>query len=97
MTIVTTSAKGQVVIPKKEREKTGILPGRKVIVEAVDDHVEIRPMPEDPVRYFCGLFKEGSSLTAALLRERKEELRREEEKSARLVRPTGVSKKGKRT
>ncbi len=93
MSVVTTSAKGQVVIPKKEREKLGIKPGTRVVVEKIDDHIEIRPLPEDPITYFCGIFKEGASLTKALLKERKEELRREEEKSARLFRPTGVSKK----
>jgi AbrB family looped-hinge helix DNA binding protein len=96
MPVVTTSAKGQVVIPKEEREKLGIKPGTKVIVEAVKDHIEIHPIPEDPVEYFCGFFKEGSSLTKALLREREEDLRREEEKITRLLRPSSVSKKRKR-
>ena len=96
MAIVTTSPKGQVVIPKKERERTGILPGRKVMVEAVGDHIEIRPLPENPVEHFCGIFSDGPSLTKALLRERKEELRREEEKAARFIRPAGVSQKRKR-
>ena len=96
MAIVTTSLKGQVVIPKKERERTGILPGRKVMVEAVGDHIEIRPLPENPVEHFCGIFSDGPSLTKALLRERKEELRREEEKAARFIRPAGVSQKRKR-
>lgn len=96
MAIVTTSPKGQVVIPKREREKTGITPGRKVLVEAVGDHIEIRALPEDPVEHFCGIFGEGSSLTEALLRERKEDLKREEEKAARFVRPSGVSQKRKR-
>jgi AbrB family looped-hinge helix DNA binding protein len=82
MAAVVTSAKGQVVIPKKERETIGIKPGSKVIVELVNDHIEIRPLPEDPVEHFCGIFKEGSSLTRALLKERKEELRREKEKGA---------------
>jgi AbrB family looped-hinge helix DNA binding protein len=82
MAAVVTSAKGQVVIPKKERETIGIKPGSKVIVELVNDHIEIRPLPEDPVEHFCGIFKEGSSLTRALLKERKEELKREKEKGA---------------
>ncbi len=81
-TVTTTSAKGQVVIPKKERAAIGIKPGSKVVVEAVNDHIEIRPLPDDPVEFFCGVFKEGSSLTEALLKERKENLRHEEEKSA---------------
>jgi AbrB family looped-hinge helix DNA binding protein len=82
MATVTTSAKGQVVIPKKQRETVGIKPGARVMVEAVKDHIEIRPVPEDPVEHFCGIFKEGSSLTQALLRDRKEELRHETEKGA---------------
>lgn len=80
MATVVASAKGQVVIPRKEREAIGIKPGSKVVVEAVEDHIEIRPLPEDPVEYFCGFFKEGASLTKALLKERKEDLRREEKK-----------------
>ena len=78
MSIVTTSAKGQVVIPKKEREKVGIKPGKKVMVKAVEDHIELRPLPENPVEYYCGIFKKGSSLTKALLRERKKDFDREE-------------------
>ena len=81
-TITTTSAKGQVVIPKKERSAVGIRPGSKVIVQAVNDHIEIRRLPDNPVDFFCGIFKEGSSLTEALLKDRKEELRHEEDKGA---------------
>ncbi|GBE34650.1 spoVT / AbrB like domain protein [bacterium BMS3Bbin06] len=96
MAIVKTSTKGQVVIPKQEREKLGIKQGSKVIVEVVDDHIEIRPLPEEPVEYFCGIFKEGTSLTKALLRERKEDLKREEEKAARFLRTPNIPKKRKR-
>ncbi len=78
MPIVTTSAKGQVVIPKKEREKVGIKPGTKVIAKAVEDHIEIKPLPENPVESYCGIFKKGSSLTKALLKERRKELNHEE-------------------
>jgi AbrB family looped-hinge helix DNA binding protein len=78
MSVVTTSAQGQIVIPKKEREKVGIKPGTRVIAKAMKDHIEIRPLPENPVESYCGIFKKGSSLTKALLRERKKDLNREE-------------------
>ena len=78
MSTVTTSAKGQAVIPKKDREKLGIKPGTRVVVKAVGDHIEIRPLPEDPVKSFCGVYRRGSSLTKALLKERRKELRHEE-------------------
>ena len=95
MPIVTTSPKGQVVIPKKERDKLGIKPGSKVMVKAASDHVEIYAVPEDPVEYFCGIFGEGPSLTKALLKDRKEERRREQKKSTRLLRSSGIPKKGR--
>ena len=95
MPIVTASVKGQVVIPKEEREKLGLKPGSKVMVKAVQDHIEIYPLPEDPVEYFCGIFQEGSSLTDALVKERKEEMRREGAKGSRQLRSSGVSKKGR--
>jgi len=59
--IVTTSPKGQVVIRKKERDKLGLKPASKVLVKAAPDHIEIYTLSEDPVDYFCGIFKEGSS------------------------------------
>jgi AbrB family looped-hinge helix DNA binding protein len=80
MPIVVTSAKGQVVIPKKERDKVGIKPGTRVVVVAVDDHIEVRPVPDDPVRHYYGYFKGGPSLTKALLEERRKDREREEKK-----------------
>jgi AbrB family looped-hinge helix DNA binding protein len=96
MPIVTTSPKGQVVIPKKEREKLGIKPGSKVMVEAVNDHIKIYPLPEDPIEYLCGIFSDyPDSLTETLLKDRKEDLEREEKKFARLFRNTRSSQKRK--
>jgi AbrB family looped-hinge helix DNA binding protein len=80
MPIITTSQKGQVVIPKKEREKVGIKPKSRVMVEAVGDHIELRPVPDDPVKHYCGIFKKGPSLTKSLLEERKKDREREEKK-----------------
>jgi hypothetical protein len=47
-----------------------------------DQKIELTPIPIEPVEAFCGIFQEGSSLTEALLKERKQELTREESKIA---------------
>ena len=49
MAIVKTYAKGQIIIPKDLRAKLGILPGRKVSLRLFDDHLELRPLPDDPI------------------------------------------------
>jgi len=96
MPIITISSKGQIVIPKKIRKDLGIKPGQKVSLQVINSQrIELLPLPENPIEAFCGIFKEGSSLTEALLRERKEEFKREEAKVARFVRLTGLSKKRK--
>jgi AbrB family looped-hinge helix DNA binding protein len=96
MPIVTLSSKGQLVIPKEIRDALGIKPRQKVFFKIVKDHlVEIVPLPEDPVKHFCGIFKKGSSLTGALLKEREEDKKREEKKFARFLRTSRVSKAGK--
>ena len=96
MPISTLSSKGQLVIPKEIREALGVKPGQKVFFKIVKDHlVEIAPLPEDPVRHFCGIFKEGSSLTRALLKEREEDKKREEKRLNRFFRTPRVSKAGK--
>lgn len=96
MPIITVSSKGQIVIPKKIRKDLGIKPGQKVSLQVIDSQrIELLPLPENPIEAFCGIFKEGSSLTEALLKERREEFKREEAKVARFVRLTGLSKKRK--
>jgi len=79
---VVTSTKNQVVIPKRERDRVGLKPGMRVSVTVVDDHIEIRPLPENPVEHFHGYFKRGPSLTQALFAERRKERRREDQKGS---------------
>jgi AbrB family looped-hinge helix DNA binding protein len=96
MPISTLSSKGQLVIPKEIREALGVKPGQKVFFKIVKDHlVEIAPLPEDPVRHFCGIFKEGSSLTRALLKEQEEDKKRQEKRLNRFLRASRIPKAGK--
>ena len=93
MPIVTISSKGQLVIPKHVRKTLRIKPKQKVLLKIVEDRAELIPIPENPVEAFCGVFEKGSSLTDALLKERKEECEHEEKDSARFVRSARLSKK----
>ena len=94
MTIVKIYAKGQLVIPKKIRKILGLKPGHKVKLNLIDDHhIELTPLPDNPVEAFCGVFKDGSSLTNSLIKEHKEEKTRERKKAHRLLRPSRLSKK----
>jgi AbrB family looped-hinge helix DNA binding protein len=79
MPIVKTYAKGQIVIPKEIREILGIKPGKQVSIKLVDDHVEIRPLPNNPVEFLTGIFKDHpKSLAGELLKERKKDDRIDE-------------------
>lgn len=82
MTTATISSKGQIVIPKNVRDALNMKPKQKVLFRVVKDHLEVVPLPENPVEAYCGIFKEGSSLVDALLKDRKEEVKREEQKTA---------------
>jgi len=82
MTVVITSSRGQIVIPRDIRKKLHIVPGKRILVKAEANRAVLVPLPDDPVEEFCGVFKEGVSLTKALLAERKKEREREEKKTA---------------
>ena len=81
MAIVKTSLKGQILIPKEVRKRLGLKPGQRLNLKLIGDQkIELTPVPLEPVEAFCGIFQEGSSLTEALLKDRKQELTREESK-----------------
>jgi len=90
MPAVKTSSKGQVVIPIEIREKLGIKPGQMVNLTLEGERAIITPLPEDPIKALRGSLKGKPSLTKALLKERKEERKREEKVSSGLLRGTSL-------
>ena len=90
MPVVKTSSKGQIVIPAKIREKLGIKPGQLVNLTLEGEKAVITPLPEDPIKALRGALKGKPSMTEALLNDRKEERKREEKITARLLRRSSV-------
>ena len=74
MLTVRTLAKGQVVIPAHLRKQLSIAPGSLLEVSVVGDHLELRPVPRDPIAAFTGSLAGGESLAADLLEEHKREI-----------------------
>jgi len=71
MTVVKTSARGQIVIPRDIRRRLNIVPGRKLLIRTEGEQAVSKPLPDDPTEAFRGVFAEGDSLTKALLKDRK--------------------------
>jgi AbrB family looped-hinge helix DNA binding protein len=88
--MMTVGTKGQVVIPAEIRRAVGLEPGQKVQVVVEDGQVVLKPLPRDLIAALRGCLADGPSLTEALVREHEAELRRDEERGFRLVRPAGA-------
>ena len=76
MLTIKTLTKGQVVIPVALRRQFGIEPGSLIEIKAVDDHLEIYPLPRDPIAAFRGSVKKSPSLAKVLIAEHRSEVRR---------------------
>ncbi len=73
MPVVGISPKGQVLIPKRLREKYGVKAGGKVqIIEEIEG-IMIKPVPDDPIIAACGFLKGDFSLIEDLLEEHRQE------------------------
>ena len=70
------SAKGWVVIPANLRRKYKLLPGAKVRVVDYGGILSIVPVEEDPIDASAGALRGPTSLTKALLKDRRKDKRR---------------------
>ena len=86
MATVTVSQKGQLVIPKKLREKYGIKD--QTLLELIDtgDGVLLVPIAGDPIRSSRGMLKGTKVTTQALLESRRTDREIEEHKFFRAKR-----------
>jgi len=73
MATSTVSGKGWVVIPQELRERYGLKKGDRVHFIDYGGALALIPVRGDPVKKGCGMLKQGTSLTEALLQSRKED------------------------
>ncbi|MBS1747298.1 MAG: AbrB/MazE/SpoVT family DNA-binding domain-containing protein [Bacteroidetes bacterium] len=78
------TVKGQLLIPKRIRNKYGIKSGVKVIFEETENGVMIRPMNTAYFEGFAGRFKDVTPSTKEYLKAKKDESRLEEAKIRRI-------------
>ena len=85
------TVKGQLLIPKRIRNKYGIKSGVKVIFEETENGVIIRPMNENYFKSFMGVLKSTGNLKEEMQKMKAEEKKLEERK----LRLSAKSKKAK--
>ena len=73
------TSKGQIVIPKKIREKYGIRPSTSIHWVEKEEGILMIPDPEDPIKAARGMFK-GSGMLSAYMKDKKREKERENKK-----------------
>ncbi len=74
--LVTT--KGQLVVPARIRRRYGIKPGTRVTFIERNGEIVFQPITREYIHSIWGMFKDGPSLTKALLETRAEEKARED-------------------
>ena len=73
------TSKGQIVIPKKIREKYGIRPSTSIHWVEKEEGILMIPDSEDPIAAARGMLK-GSGILKAYLKDKKREKDREDKK-----------------
>ena len=73
MAVVTSTVKGQIVIPADIRRKFNIKRGSRVNIYDEGNRIIVEPLPEDPVQKGRGILKTRGRILKALLEDRKRE------------------------
>jgi len=73
----TITERGQTAIPAALRKKYGLKAHMKLVWVDTGGGIRVVPVPTDAVKSFRGMFK-GLGLTESLLKDRREELEREQ-------------------
>ena len=73
MTIVTSTVKGQIVIPADIRGKFKIKKGTRVNVYEDGNKIIVEPLPDDPIKQGRGMLKTRGRILKALMADRKRE------------------------
>jgi AbrB family looped-hinge helix DNA binding protein len=83
--ILTT--KGQLLIPKRIRNKYGIKSGMKVAFIETEDGLIIKAMDHAYFEQFAGMFKDSLPSTSEFLKMKKDEIELEEKKMKKVFKP----------
>lgn len=79
MHTVRTLAKGQIVIPAEFRKQLIIQTGTLLEIRLANDHLELWPVPADPIAAFCGSLAgeedAQESLAEGLMEEHRQEVK----------------------
>jgi AbrB family looped-hinge helix DNA binding protein len=76
MAVVTSTIKGQIVIPAPLRKKFKIVNGTRVQVYDDGKHIIVEPLYDDPVSMGKGMLKTKGRALKALISDRKKESER---------------------
>jgi AbrB family looped-hinge helix DNA binding protein len=73
MAVVTSTVKGQIVIPAEIRKKFKLKKGSRVNVYEKGDKIIVEPLPDDPIQEGRGMLKTRGRILKALIEDRKRE------------------------
>lgn len=73
MAVVTSTVKGQIVIPADIRKKFNIKRGSRVNVYDEGNKIIVEPLPDDPIQEGRGMLKTQGHILKALVADRKRE------------------------